>query len=115
MNSDKGAASRPTANVAVHDYSMSDYSACRSLWVELTEHHRQIYEDPTIGGEDPGVGFDDYLATPGRVSSWVAEAAGSAVGLTGLLDHGPAPRLNRSSSPMASEAKASDNYSSSES
>jgi GNAT superfamily N-acetyltransferase len=80
-------------NVAVRDYSTSDYSACRSLWVELTEHHRQMYEDPTIGGEDPGVGFDDYLAIPGRVSSWVAEAAGLAVGLTGLFDHGPSAEV----------------------
>ncbi len=93
MNSDEVAASQPSAKVAVRDYAASDYSACRLLWVELTEHHRRIYEDPTIGGEDPGAGFDDYLATPGRVSSWVAGAAGAVVGLTGLLDHGPSAEV----------------------
>ena len=75
-------------NVGIRDYAPGDYSACRLLWVELTEYHRRIYEDPSIGGDDPGVGFDDYLATPQRVSSWVAETAGSVVGLTGLFDHG---------------------------
>jgi GNAT superfamily N-acetyltransferase len=75
-------------DVAIRDYAVSDYLACRLLWVELTEHHRRIYEDQAIGGDDPGVGFDDYLATPQRVSSWVAESAGAVVGLTGLFDHG---------------------------
>ena len=32
--------------------------------MELTDHHRQIYDDPSIGADDPGTGFDDYLATP---------------------------------------------------
>lgn len=76
------------SDILVREYAPADYSACRSLWVELTEHHRRIYEDPSIGGDDPGAAFDDYLALPARVSSWVAEAEGSAVGLTGLLDHG---------------------------
>jgi len=31
--------------------------------VELTDHHRWIYHDRSIGGDDPGTGFDDYLAT----------------------------------------------------
>jgi GNAT superfamily N-acetyltransferase len=58
------------------------------LWVELTEHHRRIYEDSSIGGDDPGSGFDDYLALPERVASWVADIGGRVVGLTGLLDRG---------------------------
>lgn len=69
-------------------YEEADYPACRSLWVELTEHHRRIYGDPTIGGDDPGAAFDDYVATPERVGSWVAELDGRVVGLTGLFDHG---------------------------
>src|SRR5215469_426240 len=77
-----------TAGVVVRDYASADYSACRMLWVELTEHHRQIYEDPSIGGDDPGSAFDDYLAAPERVASWVADLEGSVVGLTGLLDRG---------------------------
>jgi GNAT superfamily N-acetyltransferase len=85
---DENSASPSRLDVLVRDYAASDYSACRSLWAELTEQHRRIYQDSSIGGDDPGAGFDAYLATPGRVASWVAESAGSVVGLTGLLDHG---------------------------
>ena len=74
--------------ILVRDYVAADYPACRGLWAELTEHHRRIYEDPAIGGEDPGAAFDDYLVAPERVSSWVAELDGAVVGLTGLLDRG---------------------------
>ena len=75
-------------DVLVRPYAEEDYPACRLLWAELTEHHRRLYADPSIGGDDPGGGLDDYLATPERVGSWVAEAGGSVVGLTGLLDRG---------------------------
>ena len=75
-------------DVIVRDYAEGDYRACRALWAELTEYHRRIYGDPSIGGDDPGAGFDGYLATSQRISSWVAEFHGRVVGLTGLLDHG---------------------------
>ena len=75
-------------DVLVRPYAEEDYPACRSLWAELTEHHRRLYGDPSIGGDDPGGGLDDYLATPERVGSWVAEVQGSVVGLTGLFDRG---------------------------
>lgn len=75
-----------TPEVIVRDYADGDYGACRSLWAELTEYHRSIYGDPTIGGDDPGAGFDDYLAGPQRTGSWVAESDGRVIGLTGLLD-----------------------------
>jgi GNAT superfamily N-acetyltransferase len=74
-------------DLVVRSYASSDYPACRLLWVELTEAHRRIYEDACIGGDDPGSGFDSYLACAERVASWVAEAEGAVVGLTGLLDH----------------------------
>lgn len=74
-------------DIRVRGYASGDYSACRSLWVELTEQHRRLYQDSSIGGEDPGSGFDRYLAVPERVASWVAEYEGSIVGLTGLVDH----------------------------
>lgn len=77
-----------TPELIVRDYAEGDYRACRALWAELTEYHRHIYGDPTIGGHDPGAGFDGYLATSERVRSWVAESHGRVVGLTGLLDHG---------------------------
>jgi GNAT superfamily N-acetyltransferase len=74
--------------VIVRDYAEGDYRVCRDLWAELTEYHRRIYGDPSIGGDDPGAGFDDYLAMPQRTGSWVAESHGRVVGLTGLLDRG---------------------------
>jgi GNAT superfamily N-acetyltransferase len=77
-----------TPEIIVRDYADSDYGACRSLWAELTVYHRGIYGDPSIGGDDPGAEFDDYLATSHRVGSWVAESRGEVIGLTGLLDRG---------------------------
>jgi len=61
--------------------------------VELTDHNRWIYDEPSIGRGDPGTGSDDYLATPERIASWVAELAGSVVGLTGVFE--PARRNYR--------------------
>jgi GNAT superfamily N-acetyltransferase len=75
-------------NVLVRSCTDGDHPACRSLWFELTEHHRRIYRDPTIGGPAPGGAFDDYLSSPERVGSWVAVVDGRVVGLTGLLDQG---------------------------
>jgi GNAT superfamily N-acetyltransferase len=77
-----------TSEVIVRDYAEGDYSACRSLWAELTEYHRSIYGDSSIGGDDPGAGFDDYLGESHRMGSWVAETQGRVIGLTGLLDRG---------------------------
>ena len=77
-----------TQGVIVRDYADGDYRACRSLWAELTEYHRRLYGDPSIGGDDPGAGLDDYLAASQRVGSWVAETRGRVIGLTGLLDRG---------------------------
>ena len=77
-----------TLEVAVRNYADGDYLACRSLWAELTEYHRDIYGDSSIGGDDPGAGIDDYLADAHRQGSWVAESHGRVVGLTGLLDRG---------------------------
>ena len=76
------------SEVIVRDYAVGDYGACRSLWAELTEYHRGIYGDPSIGGDDPGAGFDDYLATSQWTGSWVAVSHSGVVGLTGLLDWG---------------------------
>ena len=73
------------SNVIVRRYQPSDLERCRVLWAELTGHHRQIYDDPTIGGDDPGLHFDEHLARVGPERIWVAERAGDVVGLTGLL------------------------------
>jgi GNAT superfamily N-acetyltransferase len=55
------------------------------LYAQLVEHHREIYGDSTIGGDDPGSGFDDYLAIPERVMTWVATDDDTIVGMTGLF------------------------------
>ena len=74
-------------NIKIRDYTTKDYDVCRSLWVELTQHHRDIYEDPSIGGNDPGREFDRYLENPQRKGTWVAELEDQVVGLAGLLTH----------------------------
>jgi GNAT superfamily N-acetyltransferase len=74
--------------VNIREYRPTDLDDCRGLYAQLVEHHRDIYHDPTIGGDDPGAGFDDYLALPHRVRTWVAADGGSLVGLTGLLWEG---------------------------
>ncbi len=69
----------------VRPYESRDLEACRALWVELTEWHREIYAAPTIGGDDPGAQFDEHLARVGAERLWVAEEDGRVVGLTGLI------------------------------
>ena len=83
----------PAPELIVRDYADGDYRAGRALWAELTEYHRGIYGDPSIGADDPGAGFDDYLALSQRIGSWVAEFRGGVVGLTGLLNHGPSAEV----------------------
>ncbi len=75
-----------THTVTIRPYQESDYATCRQLWVELTEHHRDIYNSPSIGGDDPGSGFDEYIAHRGWIGSWVAVTGETIVGLSGLLE-----------------------------
>ncbi len=72
-------------DVKIRAYRDVDYTICRALWTELTQHHRMIYDDPTIGGSDPGAGLDTYLAIPKRIGTWVAESDGVIIGMTGLI------------------------------
>ena len=69
----------------IRPYAEGDLHACRSLWEELTEHHREIYGDPTIDGPDAGLQFDDHLARLGPGQIWVAEDDGFVCGLVGLI------------------------------
>jgi ribosomal protein S18 acetylase RimI-like enzyme len=75
--------------VRIRLYEEGDLDACRALWVELTEWHRDIYESPEIGGDDPGRHFDEHLERVGAGNIWVAEEDGRIVGMTGLMqgDH----------------------------
>lgn len=73
-------------NILVREYSGSDYDACRALFGEMTKHYAEIYEDPSIAGDDPGRGFDVYMNRTDRCGAWVAEADGQVIGFAGLLD-----------------------------
>ncbi|MBE0611627.1 MAG: GNAT family N-acetyltransferase [Dehalococcoidia bacterium] len=74
--------------IEIRTYRSGDRDACRSLWAELVERHRLIYEDPTIGGDDPGREFDDHLLRAGHDRTWLAVVDGTVVGLTALLVSG---------------------------
>jgi len=70
----------------VRPYRDDDREACRELWRELTQTHRDLYEDQSIGGEgDLGDYFDEHLERAGAERVWVAERAGRVVGFTSLL------------------------------
>ena len=70
----------------IRAYRPDDLDACRELWRHLTQRHRDIYADPTIGGDDPGPYFDEhYLVDDEPMKVWVAELDGELVGLCGLL------------------------------
>jgi len=58
------------------------------LWRELTEWHRNIYQDPTIGGATPEDHFDKHLAKVGKDRLWVAVCDSRVVGLIGLIIEG---------------------------
>jgi N-acetylglutamate synthase-like GNAT family acetyltransferase len=77
----------------IREYQPGDRDGCRELWRSLTQRHRDIYNDPTLGGSDPGLEFDAYLveALPHRV--WVAELEGRVLGLCGLLVRGDESEL----------------------
>jgi GNAT superfamily N-acetyltransferase len=69
----------------VRPFQSRDAEACRQLWGELTEWHRQIFDSPEIGGDDPGRRFDEHLAKIGPENLWVAELEGDLIGLAGLI------------------------------
>jgi N-acetylglutamate synthase-like GNAT family acetyltransferase len=69
-------------------YQEKDLEDCRSLWAELTQHHRELYNDPSIGGAQPGLFFDRHLKQAGANHIWVAERDGRVIGLVGLLFSG---------------------------
>lgn len=69
----------------IRRYQPADRKQCRDLWKELTVWHRKIYQDPTIGGENPEHYFDEHLAKVGPERLWVAAYDSQVVGLVGLV------------------------------
>jgi GNAT superfamily N-acetyltransferase len=76
---------RMSISIVIRKYLESDREQCRCLWRELTEWHREIYQDATIGGEHPEDYFDKHLAKVGPDQLWVAEVGSKVVGLAGLI------------------------------
>lgn len=74
------------ANVtSIRNYRSEDLAACRALWVELTEWHRRIYDAPEIGGDDPGLKFDEHLDRVGAERIWLATRGPDVVGMVGMI------------------------------
>ena len=69
----------------IREYQEQDFESCRKLWEELTQRHRDIYFDPSIGGEDPGSAFERYLKKTDLAGLWVVEQDGNLIGMAGLL------------------------------
>ena len=74
--------------MTIRGYRPVDLEACRALWAEMTQRHRDIYSDPTIGGEDPGLEFDEHLARVGPALIWVAESDDQVIGFVSLIHDG---------------------------
>jgi ribosomal protein S18 acetylase RimI-like enzyme len=76
-------------DVEIRGYEARDRDACRALWAELTQWHRDLYDDQSIGGDGhPGDEFDEHLERVGAECVWVAESAGAVVGFVGLIVEG---------------------------
>ncbi len=77
----------------IRNYQDSDREPCRALWRELTGWHREIYQDPTIGGERPEDYFDRHLSRVGPTKIWVAATESGVVGMVGLMTEGAEAEL----------------------
>lgn len=77
-----------TEAITIRGYTDADFADARSLWADLTQHHRDIYRDQSIGGDDPGAPFAEHLTEVGRENLWIAELDGKVVGLVGLIQKG---------------------------
>jgi len=84
---------RRKVSASIRQYRPGDLERCRELWRSLTQRHRDIYEDPTLGGADPGIEFDEHLKHPQLHRLWVAEFGHQVLGFCGLLVRGEESEL----------------------
>ena len=54
----------------------------------MVQQHRDIYDDQSIGGDDPGLEFDSHLKRVGPENIFIAETDGIVVGFTSLIKKG---------------------------
>ncbi len=80
-------------SASVRKYRSEDLDQCRQLWRSLTQRHRDLYDDPTLGGPDPGVEFDAHLEHPQLHGLWVAVDADQVLGFCALLVQGEESEL----------------------
>lgn len=71
--------------MTIRVYKPSDLEQCRLLWAEMVQRHREIYEDDSIGGDDPGLEFDEHLSNVGPDRIWIAMEDDKAVGFVSLI------------------------------
>jgi GNAT superfamily N-acetyltransferase len=78
--------------VTIRPYRAADHAAARRLWAEFTSEHRGLY--PTApgngnGDDDPGAGFEEYLARIDLTGVWVADdPEAGVIGMAGLILRG---------------------------
>lgn len=84
---------RAETAATIRTYQPGDLESCRALWVELTEWQRRIYKSSAIGGDEPGLQFDEHLDRAEAEHLWVAEVDGRVVGLAGLIPGDDAAEL----------------------
>lgn len=73
------------ADLSIRAYLPGDLEVCRGLWRELTQRHRDIYDDQTIGGDNPGTYFDEHVGKATCLETWVAELDGATVAFYSLI------------------------------
>lgn len=73
-----------TLDIEIRNYQESDLEICRELWVVLTQRHRDMYDAPGIGGDEPGKYFDEHLEKVGSDNIWLAELKDKVVGMIAL-------------------------------
>ena len=71
--------------MVIRQYRSSDLECCRSLWTEMVQRHRKIYNDTSIGGEDPGLEFDAHLSKVGPDHIWIAVSGDDVIGMVALI------------------------------
>ena len=71
--------------MSIRAYNPSDIEQCRSLWAEMVQRHRDIYDDPSIGGDNPGLEFDEHLSRVGHERVWLATSGEEIIGLVSLI------------------------------